>query len=73
MMNNYALVDTFKGRNSPVTNQPVTMTLWRLFDRNKLQDIFLIVLESAYQREELHDLSPSKARDKWERLKKWWE
>lgn len=72
-MDNYALVDEFKGRNSPFTNQPVKVSLWRQFNAKTLIDKFVIVLESAYQREEIHDLSPSKAYDKFDRLKKWWE
>lgn len=71
-MGSYALVDEFEGRDSPVTQQPVKMTLWRLFDKDTLQDIFLLILESAWQREEIHGLTPAKALDKWERLKKWW-
>ena len=72
-MDNYALIDAFKGRNSPVTKQPVHMSLWRLFNQKTLQDVFLIVLESAWKREEVHNLSPRQAQDKWERLKRWWE
>ena len=72
-MDNYALVAEFKGRNSPVTKQPVKMSMWRLFDREHLIDKCLIILESAYLREELHDLTPSQARDKWDKLVRWWE
>lgn len=70
---NYALVSEFKGRNSPVTKQPVSITLWRLFDKDTLIDKFVIVLESAWKREEIHDLTPHKAYDKFDRLKRWWE
>ena len=69
----YALVSEFKGRNSPVTKQPVSITLWRLFDKDTLIDKFVIVLESAWRREEIHDLTPHTAYDKFDRLKKWWE
>ena len=70
---NYALVAEFKGRNSPVTHAPVLITLWRQFDAKTLIDKFMIVLDSAYKHEEIHDLTPRKACDKFDRLKKWWE
>lgn len=72
MDDTYTLIDTFKGRNSPSTNQPVCIFLWRQFDVKHLRDTYAVTLTSGGVDEVVSPLTPSAARAKFERLRRWY-
>lgn len=69
---NYALVDSFTGRNSPHTAKPVQILLLRNFNQKTLQDTYKLELVSGSKHEIYENLTPSVAKTKFEANKKWW-
>lgn len=68
----YALIDTFKGRNSPYTAKPVHIMLFRQFNPKTLVDIYKVELISGSKHEIYDDLCHSEAIRKFEANKEWW-
>lgn len=69
---NYALIDSFKGRNSPHTAKPVHVLLFRNFNPKTLQDVYRLELVSGRKHEIFENLTPAIAKTKFEANKKWW-
>lgn len=67
-----AVIDTFVGRENPVTKHPVTVQLMRLFDPKTLQDVWAVVFTSGNKHEEYNNLTHNEARVKWNNAKAWW-
>lgn len=68
----YALIDSFKGRNSPFTAKPVHGLLFRNFNPKTLVDIYKVELISGSKHEIYDNLCHSEAIHKFEANKKWW-
>lgn len=68
----YALIDSFKGRNSPYTAKPVHGLLFRNFNPKTLRDVYKVELVSGSKHEIYENLTPAVARTKFESNKRWW-
>lgn len=68
----YALIDSFKGRNSPHTAKPVHVLLFRNFNPKTLRDVYKVELVSGSKHEIYENLTSAVARTKFESNKRWW-
>ena len=68
----YALIDSFKGRDSPLTAQPVHILLFRNFNPQTLQDTYKVELVSGNKHEIYRNLCYSQAIAKFQSNVRWW-
>lgn len=69
----YALIESFKGRNSPYTAKPVHVLMFRNFNPHTLQDVYKVELVSGSKHEIYENLTRSQAEAKYKSNCSWWQ
>lgn len=69
----YALIESFKGRNSPYTAKPVFVLMFRNFNPQTLQDVYKVELVSGSKHEIYENLTHSQAVTKYKSNCHWWQ